>query len=94
MTLISVGMRHTDVMLLSLRLVSTATLANISPDWVSHQERLPGFFFPPALSVHTHAQTHTHNAEKYMIPVHKNDQGAATGEYGGEERSHHVMIVG
>lgn len=35
------GIRHADVKLLSLHPVATATVANISRNWVSHLERLP-----------------------------------------------------
>lgn len=51
MTLFSgfMGIRHADVKLLSLHPVATATVANISRNWVSHLERLPF----SVLSLHT-----------------------------------------
>lgn len=45
----SLGIRHADVRQLSLHPVSTATMANISRNWVSHLERLPF----SVLSLHT-----------------------------------------
>lgn len=52
MTLFSgfgMGIRHADVRQLSLHPVATATMANISRNWVSHLECLPF----SVLSLHT-----------------------------------------
>lgn len=43
------GIRHAHVKLLPLHPVATATVANISRNWVSHLERLPFSVF----SLHT-----------------------------------------